>query len=288
VTLHGSCLCGEIAWKVTGDLQFLAHCHCSMCRKSHGAAFVTWGGGNAADLRLTRGEGRAVPYRASPALLRPFCPTCGSKVPNVHADGDQFGLAVGNLSDDPGIRPAAHIFAASRAPWYEIPDDGLPRFDEYPPGFASPAVAPRAEPEPAGAPGLLRGSCLCGGVAFEVAPLRVLVYCHCSRCRRLRGAAHNANGFAPADGFRITRGEDLIVTWKLPGAERFRSCFCRVCGSGAPRLRPGEEQVAVPAGALDDDPGDVQRLHIYTGSRAPWFEIHDDLPSFAEGPPRSG
>ena len=51
-------------------------------------------------------------------------------------------VAFGNVEGDPGGRPVAHIFVASKAPWYDLPDDGLPRFDAYPPGYADPELFP--------------------------------------------------------------------------------------------------------------------------------------------------
>jgi hypothetical protein len=58
-------------------------------------------------------------------------------VPDPQAKGDQVFIPAGALDDDPGVRPAAHIFVGSKAPWYEIRDE-LPRFDEWPPGYEPP------------------------------------------------------------------------------------------------------------------------------------------------------
>ena len=194
-------------------------------------------------------------------------------------------MPAGCLDDDPGIRPLAHIFVESKAPWYEIADD-LPRFDAYPASIDAPAVD-RPAPEPASRPGWVRGSCLCGGVVYEAGgDLEAIVFCHCSRCRKARSSAHNANllvnDFA---NFRWLRGEDLLESFKVPGAQRFAVSFCRVCGSTLPRAIPESPRLGVPAGTLDGDPGARPRLHIFCGSKAPWFEIADDLPRFEEYPP---
>jgi hypothetical protein len=101
---------------------------------------------------------------------------------------------------------------------------------------------------------MTRGSCLCGGVAFEASDQIELRNCHCSRCRKARGAAYAANLFVPARGFRWLRGEDLLINYRLPNTQRFGNSFCRICGSPMPRAVPTRDVVLIPAGALDDDP----------------------------------
>ena len=83
---------------------------------------------------LVEGEELVAAYQSSPGLQRGFCRTCGSNLPVPGTAEESFFVPAGTLDDDPGVRPAAHIFVASKAPWVEITDD-LPQFDEYPPGF---------------------------------------------------------------------------------------------------------------------------------------------------------
>lgn len=270
------CLCGAVGWELDGPIEGMSHCHCSRCRKAHGAAFATYAAGAAAGFRL-RGRERIARWESSPGLLRCFCEGCGSVVPGDASEGRIF-VPAGNFDDDPGIRPLAHIFVASKAPWYEIRDH-LPRFDAYPAGMDAPVLPERAPLDPPGAP---RGSCLCGGVTYliESKPQRS-VNCHCSRCRKARSAAHGSYLFAAV---RFTRGEDLLVSYTLPEAVRFTYAFCRVCGSSMPRLDPGGGVVGIPMGSLDDDPGIRPQAHIFVGSKAPWYEIADDLPRYVEYP----
>jgi hypothetical protein len=226
------------------------------------------------------GEQHVVRWESSPGFHRCFCGRCGSVVPGAPADGLIF-LPAGNFLTDPGIRPQAHIFVGSKAPWYEIPDS-LPRFEAFPPGVDAPVSPDRAPLDP---PGGTRGSCLCGGVTFviESPPLRSH-NCHCSRCRKARSAAHASNLFTAVDGVRFTRGEDRILRYKVPDAERFTHVFCATCGSGVPSLNRTTGFAGVPMGALDDDPGMRPISHIFVGSKAPWFDIVGDLPQFAEYP----
>jgi hypothetical protein len=169
----------------------MVHCHCSRCRKAHGTPFATSAIADAASLSL-EGEAHVVSYPSGGE--RRFCGRCGSVVPSTPRDGSVV-VPAGNFDADPGVRPEAHRFVASKAPWFELSDD-LPRFDAHAPGVAGAPLADRAPLDPAGA---LRGSCLCGGVAFvvEAAPSGAR-YCHCERCRKARSAAHAANLLASA------------------------------------------------------------------------------------------
>jgi hypothetical protein len=131
--LTGHCLCGAVAYAIDGTLHEMHHCHCSMCRRAHGTAFSTFAGCAAADFRWTAGTERVRTYRSSDAVERTFCDACGSRLTFRFAPlPDRRWIAAGTLAGDPGIRPSAHIFVASRAAWAEITDD-LPQFAEFPP-----------------------------------------------------------------------------------------------------------------------------------------------------------
>jgi len=132
----------------------------------------------------------------------------------------------------------------------------------------------------------IKGSCLCGGVAFEMTGTpNTVTCCHCSRCRKVRGVAAAMNLALPIDGLRYTRGEQLLTTYRAPDAKYFAHVFCRVCGSSMPRLDAERGIAIVPMGSFDDDPGMRPKRHIWVDSRAPWDEILDDLPQFTERPP---
>jgi hypothetical protein len=260
----------------------MSHCHCSICRKSHGSAFATFAAGSVAGFRWVRGEKGLARYEASPGFLRSFCRRCGSTVAGAPS-GDRVFMPAGCFHGDPGGRPLAHIFVASKAPWVEICDE-LPRFDAYPPGFEAPSVPPRPELESAA--GALRGSCLCGEVIYRIeGEPRLVRNCHCSRCRRGRAAAYASNLLAEAEDVRFTRGEDLLASFKVPEAARFTQVFCRRCGSILPRIDRDLGIAVVPLGSLDDDPGLRPQCHIFVTSKAPWVEIADALPQHEEYPP---
>ena len=133
MALTGGCLCGAVRYEIAGTLGRTGHCHCSMCRKSHGAAFVTWAMVEPEQFRWTSGTELVTQYESSPGRARCFCSRCGSALVSMHC-GDVLEVALGSTDGDPGVRPGEHIFVGSRACWYEIAD-ALPRFEEWPPGF---------------------------------------------------------------------------------------------------------------------------------------------------------
>jgi hypothetical protein len=130
--IRGSCLCGGVAYEISAPLEEMHHCHCSMCRKQHGAAFSTYGQVPRTAFRFTRGEDQVRSFRSSEPVTRTFCSDCGSSLQFFFAAvPDAVWVAVGTFDDEPGRRPDGHIFVASKADWFEITDD-LPRHREYP------------------------------------------------------------------------------------------------------------------------------------------------------------
>ena len=279
----GTCLCGDISWQIDTDEMTMSNCHCSMCRKFHGSAYGNYVGVPASTFRWLAGEDRIRVYESSPGGLRSFCPRCGSKVATTVRTGEYYFMPCGNMEGDLATELASHIFAASKAPWFEITDDAK-QWDQYPAGYEDlPVVVSEARlPATAGAIG---GSCLCGKVRFEFdETLNMMGNCHCSRCRKSRSAPFSVQLFVSPDRFRWLSGEDNIDHFSPPGAELFRSSFCRDCGSMMPDIFEETSTVMVPAGSLDQDPGIRPMAHIYVGSKAPWFRITDDLPQFEEMP----
>jgi hypothetical protein len=130
--IRASCLCGDVRFEIGGALSGASHCHCSMCRKAHGAAFGTYAAVNAADFRVVSGAERITRYRSSPGVVRTFCACCGSTLQWLRESRPEIvDIALGVLDDDPGVRPDRHIYAGSKAPWHEITDD-LPQHATYP------------------------------------------------------------------------------------------------------------------------------------------------------------
>ncbi len=130
----------------------------------------------------------------------------------------------------------------------------------------------------------IRGSCLCGDVVFEIQDITgPFEICHCSRCRKVSGAAGIAMIAVARDGFRFVSGKDQIRRFEAPLLEKppqFAVHFCRRCGSPLPNPEATGEILEVPAGLLDDDPGLRPDKHIYVDLKADWDVIVDDTPQF--------
>jgi hypothetical protein len=131
---------------------------------------------------------------------------------------------------------------------------------------------------------MITGSCLCGGVCFEIAEaVGPFELCHCSRCRKASGSAFAAMLGVRTRDFRRVHGQDLIAVYEAPVLEApppYRSSFCRRCGSPVPSPEPAAEWFEIPAGLLDGDPGLQPDKHIFVELNAPWHEITDSLPQF--------
>lgn len=133
MVLTGSCLCGSVQYEITGDFKTVGHCHCQMCRKANGAAFVTWGIIGPEQFRWTTGEDLVERYISSPGKERCFCKRCGASLAASHG-GKVEEVVLASIDGDPGVRPLEHIFVNSKACWHEITDQ-LPQHLEWPPGF---------------------------------------------------------------------------------------------------------------------------------------------------------
>lgn len=279
---QGRCLCGTVRYEADGPFALMVHCHCSMCRKHHGSSFATFVSAPLMGFRWISGTDNVTEYASSEKGRRCSCRTCGSVTPVEMKQLDQVILPAGNLEGDLDIRPSAHWFVTSKAPWYAI-SDGLPQHEEYPEDFGITGVTRQPV---ATQPGRIAGSCLCGDVAYEITgPFQRMANCHCTRCRLGRSAAHATNAFCKLEHFSLVRGEASLATYKVPTARYFTVGFCRRCGSALPHTSKERGIAIVPAGSLDSDPGIRPQVHIFTGSGANWFVVSDDLPRFAEAMP---
>ena len=129
--LKGSCLCGAVQFEVNGPIQGVGNCHCSMCRKTHGAAFATYAQVSVDDLRVLGGQANVRTYRSSEEVERSFCDTCGANFTFRWSGLPALvWIAAGLFEDDPQLRPQHHIFVGSKASWYEI-TDRLPQHETH-------------------------------------------------------------------------------------------------------------------------------------------------------------
>jgi hypothetical protein len=132
-----------------------------------------------------------------------------------------------------------------------------------------------------------QGNCLCGAVTYQVnGPFNMMVHCHCSMCRKHHGSAFATFVGAPLMGFKWLSGEDQIDSYvsSPTGVRR----FCRHCGSVMPTLIEDMDLALIPAGNLQGDLHIRPQSHVFVGSKAPWYQITDDLPQHEEFPPELG
>jgi len=129
-TLKGQCLCGTIQYEVDQLEEHMGHCHCSMCRKFHGAAFATFGEAKRENFRWVEGEESLKSYQGVNGTTRQFCQHCGSSMTFAAAndDGKFIEFSLGTLDSPIEIKPDVHIFVGSKADWMDIVDD-LPQFE---------------------------------------------------------------------------------------------------------------------------------------------------------------
>lgn len=135
--MRGSCLCSSVRYEIDGSFEEAHHCHCSMCRKSHGAAFATYGCARTKNFRLITGHGELKNYRSSSQVRRSFCTECGSTLFFEHDAAPKLVfVAVGTLDEatEGSVNPDAHVFASSKAAWWTIAD-ALPRHDGQRPEY---------------------------------------------------------------------------------------------------------------------------------------------------------
>lgn len=132
----------------------------------------------------------------------------------------------------------------------------------------------------------MHGSCLCGGVRFEldraVGPFEL---CHCSRCRKTSGSAFVAGLGVRVEDFHLRAGAELVRRYEAPIVEQpppYRVAFCSRCGSPVPDPPPGATWFEIPAGLLDDDPELRPDRHIFVECKSPWFPISGALPQLTK------
>ena len=127
--LRGRCACNAIAYEVSDEFVVAYNCHCSNCRATTGSAFLPWGEIEGEKLRVTKGPESLLVDGDPDANYAMRCAHCWSLL--YWTRDDYVRVPYGTLIDEPTLKPTAHMFVGSKAPWHEILDD-LPQHDEYP------------------------------------------------------------------------------------------------------------------------------------------------------------
>ncbi len=124
----GGCLCGTVRFEISGSINDIIMCHCSLCRKAQGSAYATNANVATDDFKFISGEDNLTAYESTPGQLKSFCKTCGSPIMSQQiSKPDIIRIRLGTIESDIVERPGAHIFVDSKANWDEL-DEQLPRY----------------------------------------------------------------------------------------------------------------------------------------------------------------
>lgn len=128
-TLKGSCLCGQVEYRVEDAFAYALNCHCSNCRRATGSAFKAFAGIERDKFAVTRGADALLTF-GEPLAHDARCARCGSLLYSLVREGAFVHVTLGTLTDAPTIQPSAHIFVGSKAPWFNI-TDSLPQHQAF-------------------------------------------------------------------------------------------------------------------------------------------------------------
>lgn len=125
---EGGCLCGAVTFSITLPTLFCGHCHCLICRKAHGAGYITWIGVPLTRFELKQGARKLRKYASSAHGKRSFCEECGS---TLFCQSDKhpgvMDIVLANIDGKIDRVPGAHFYFSDRADWV-LTQDQLPKF----------------------------------------------------------------------------------------------------------------------------------------------------------------
>jgi hypothetical protein len=123
-----------VKYEVTGEPLVMYNCYCEICRTASGASYATNVVFPATRFKIVEGASQLAAHESSPGKKRHFCDRCGSPIFS-HGETTKEVVSVrsGTLTDDPQMKPSFHAYVASKAPWVDLPQDGLPQYPGAPP-----------------------------------------------------------------------------------------------------------------------------------------------------------
>lgn len=110
--IQGGCLCGAVRYEASGEPYNVTHCHCADCRRSSGAAFVTWVSFKRRDLAFTQGNPREFAWANR---SRSFCARCGTPLTfTAEPNADEIDVTVCSFDNPNAVSPADHTWTEDR------------------------------------------------------------------------------------------------------------------------------------------------------------------------------
>ena len=131
---------------------------------------------------------------------------------------------------------------------------------------------------------MVRGSCLCGQVEYEVSQLdSPIEHCSCRFCRKAHAAAFNTAASVKREHFRWLKGKGILKSYESsPGKLRY---FCGNCGSQLVAQRAGLDALILRVATLDEDPGQTPQFHIWASDEVPWLQYGPQIVAYPEWEP---
>ena len=130
LSASGQCLCGSVCFKIDMPTNWMAHCHCSMCQKAHGSAFVTWVGVNKVQVNIDDSDKRLIWFKSSKDAKRGFCSNCGSTLFFRSKNWpEELHIARANFIESLDRKPQSHGYYDTHVSWLTVNDD-LPKKPE--------------------------------------------------------------------------------------------------------------------------------------------------------------
>jgi len=128
--IQGSCLCGSVNFQVDSEAKWVAHCHCTMCQRAHGAPFVTWVGVDDNKFKVIDDSNKLHWHESSQGAKRGFCSECGSTL-FFYSNrwSGEMHITRANITSDFHPKPSLHAFYNTHVDWLQI-DDDLKKIDE--------------------------------------------------------------------------------------------------------------------------------------------------------------
>jgi hypothetical protein len=123
-----------VRFELTEPPVTASYCHCTRCQRRTGTAASAQARIVPGSLHVVAGEDLVRAYQPPDGFAKAFCSACGSALWSQSPEGETMSVRMGAFDEDPGVRPAYRQFVDFAAPWEPLPDDGLPRHPERPPG----------------------------------------------------------------------------------------------------------------------------------------------------------